>query len=58
MPFSAAGILDNLSVKTEDGTYSLIQLGQIAQKNPQLVVVDLSTVPQVIRYYWNQSLLF
>ncbi len=41
------GVLDHLQVKTDEGTFTLIQLGQISQKNPSMVIVDLSTMPQV-----------
>ena len=41
------GVFDQLEVKTSDGTFPLIQLGQIVQKNPQLVVINLSASPQV-----------
>ena len=45
--FSHVGIFDNLQVKTADGTFPLIQLGQVVQKNPQLVVINLTASPQV-----------
>ena len=42
------GVLDNLMVDTPDGKYPLIQLASIRQKNPQLIVVNLSSVPQYV----------
>ena len=41
------GMLDMLQIETPDGKFPLIQLGQIVQKNPQLVVVNLTSTPQV-----------
>lgn len=41
--------LDQLPVDTPDGRFNLIQLAQITQKNPQLVVVNLSSAPQYIK---------
>ena len=41
------GAFDNLIVDTEDGKFPLIQLGQLAQKSPQLIVINLTTSPQV-----------
>lgn len=43
---TSIGSLDNLIVKTPDGDYPLIQLAQIVQKSPQLIVVDMSALPQ------------
>ncbi|CAH1787522.1 unnamed protein product [Owenia fusiformis] len=40
--------IDRLSVHTEDGTFMLMQLAQITQKNPHLVVVNMATNPQYI----------
>lgn len=45
---TSVGALDNLAVKTPDGEYPLIQLAQIVQKNPQLIIVDMSALPQYI----------
>ena len=40
------GVLDNLSVHTPDGDFALNQLGQVVQKNPQLIVIDMTALPQ------------
>ena len=42
-----SGAFDNLAVETEDGKFPLIQLGQILQKSPQLVVINMASSPQV-----------
>ena len=42
-----AGAFDNLMVETEDGSFPLIQLGQVLQKSPQLVVINLASSSQV-----------
>ena len=41
------GVFDNLAVETEDGKFPLIQLGQVLQKSPQLVVINMASSPQV-----------
>lgn len=41
------GVFDNLIVKTAEGSFPLIQLGQVIVKNPQLIAIDLSSSPQV-----------
>ena len=41
------GAYDKLPVKTEDGVFPLIQLGQVVQKSPTLILVNLSASPQV-----------
>ena len=45
--FSYIASFDQLTVETSDGVFPLIQLGQIAQKSPTLVVVNLAAFPQV-----------
>ncbi|KAK7495775.1 hypothetical protein BaRGS_00012995 [Batillaria attramentaria] len=42
------GVYDNLQVKTDDGVFPLIQLGQIVQKNPTLILVNMAAAPQYI----------
>jgi len=42
------GVFDNLEVKTDDGNFPLIQLGQIIQKNPQMVTINLAMSSQYI----------
>ena len=41
------GVFSSLPVKTAEGTYSLIELAQISQKNPQLIVINMVSSPQV-----------
>jgi ribosome recycling factor len=45
---TSVGALDSLKVQTADGNFPLIQLAQIVQKNPKLIVVDMSGLPQYI----------
>ena len=45
--FFFKGALDKLMVETKDGRFQLNQLAQIAQKNPQMIVINLATSPQV-----------
>ncbi|CAL1538194.1 unnamed protein product [Lymnaea stagnalis] len=45
---TSQGVFDNLVVKTPEGNFPLIQLGQIVQKSPQLLTIDLTTSPQYI----------
>lgn len=42
------GVYDGLQVKTEDGVFPLIQLGQIVQKNPSLILVNMAASPQYL----------
>ncbi|KAL8562380.1 hypothetical protein ACOMHN_066094 [Nucella lapillus] len=43
------GAYDKLPIKTDDGVFPLVQLAQIAQKNPTLIVVNMATSPQYIK---------
>ena len=45
--FPFAGAFDRLVVETPDGNFPLIQLAQIVQKNPQLVIINMASMPQV-----------
>ncbi|XP_055896597.1 ribosome-recycling factor, mitochondrial-like [Biomphalaria glabrata] len=45
---TSIGAFDNLVVKTPEGNFPLIQLGQVLQKSPQLLTIDLATSPQYI----------
>ena len=40
-------MFDNLVVKTPDGNFPLIQLGQVVQKSPQLLTINMASSPQV-----------
>ncbi|KAK7095234.1 hypothetical protein V1264_006670 [Littorina saxatilis] len=42
------GVYDNLQVKTDDGVFPLIQLGQVVQKNPSLILVNMAASPQYL----------
>lgn len=42
------GVYDSLQVKTDDGVFPLIQLGQIVQKTPTLILVNMAASPQYI----------
>lgn len=41
------GVFDNLVVKTPDGNFPLIQLGQVIQKSAQLLTINMTPSPQV-----------
>ena len=43
---TSLGTFDTIIVDTDDGKFHLNQLGQIVQKNPQLLMINLGTVPQ------------
>lgn len=45
---TSVGILDKLPVNTPDGSFPLIQLGQVIQKSPQLIIIDMTGLPQYI----------
>lgn len=45
---TSVGILDKIEVETPEGTFPLIQLGQVIQKNPQLMMINLVATPQYI----------
>ncbi|KAH9507573.1 hypothetical protein Btru_051502 [Bulinus truncatus] len=47
---TSIGAFDNLVVKTPEGNFPLIQLGQVSQKSPQLLTIDLATSPQYITH--------
>ncbi|POI34968.1 hypothetical protein CIB84_001280 [Bambusicola thoracicus] len=40
------GALDHIIVTTKDGKFPLNQLGQISQKSPQLIVVNMTSFPE------------
>lgn len=42
------GVLGNLAIETKDGNFPLIQLGQVVQKSPQLLMINLAAAPQHI----------
>ncbi|CAD5120439.1 DgyrCDS9009 [Dimorphilus gyrociliatus] len=42
------GALERLDISTPDGNYPLMQLGQITQKNANLVVINMLATPQYI----------
>ncbi|GFR95589.1 mitochondrial ribosome recycling factor [Elysia marginata] len=42
------GVFDSLVVKTPDGNFPLIQLGQVVQKSPQLLTINMASSPQYI----------
>lgn len=50
MYYIILGSFDTIIVDTDDGKFHLNQLGQIVQKNPQLLMINLGTVPQVISF--------
>ncbi|XP_025112644.1 ribosome-recycling factor, mitochondrial-like isoform X2 [Pomacea canaliculata] len=43
------GVYDSLQIRTPDGVFPLIQLGQIVQKNPNLILVNMASSPQYIQ---------
>lgn len=43
----SSGVFDNLIVKTPDGNFPLIQLGQVVQKSAQLLTINMAPSPQV-----------
>lgn len=45
---TSQGVFDSLVVKTPDGNFPLIQLGQVIQKSPQLLTINLAASPQYI----------
>ncbi|KAK2174596.1 hypothetical protein NP493_790g01022 [Ridgeia piscesae] len=45
---NTSGAFDNLAVEMEDGKFPLIQLGQVLQKSPQLVVINMASSPQKV----------
>jgi len=45
---SAAGSLDRIPVETADGKFPLIQIAQIVQKNPNLMIINCTMAPQYI----------
>lgn len=49
------GALDHIIVTTKDGKFPLNQLGQISQKSPQLIVVNMTSFPEVRTYYWRHG---
>lgn len=46
---TSVGSFDRVVVETSDGRFHLNQLGQIAQKNPQMIMINLAAVPQHIK---------
>ncbi|XP_041369281.1 ribosome-recycling factor, mitochondrial-like [Gigantopelta aegis] len=45
---TTSGAFDSLVVNTDDGRFPLIQLGQIVQKNPQLILINMAASPQYL----------
>ncbi len=45
---TSQGLLDEVIAETPDGQFPLIEIAQITQKNPQLVVINMATNPQYI----------
>ncbi|XP_064250163.1 ribosome-recycling factor, mitochondrial isoform X2 [Passer domesticus] len=43
---TSAGALDHITVVTKDGKFPLNQLGQISQKSPQLLIVNMTSFPE------------
>ncbi|XP_030817333.1 ribosome-recycling factor, mitochondrial isoform X2 [Camarhynchus parvulus] len=43
---TSPGALDHITVVTKDGKFPLNQLGQISQKSPQLLTVNMSSFPE------------
>ncbi|XP_013774469.1 ribosome-recycling factor, mitochondrial-like [Limulus polyphemus] len=46
---STAGSIENVQVNIEGSIYPLNQVAQIARKNPQLVVINMSSFPEAIK---------
>uniref|UniRef100_A0A0B6ZY78 Ribosome-recycling factor, mitochondrial n=1 Tax=Arion vulgaris TaxID=1028688 RepID=A0A0B6ZY78_9EUPU len=44
------GVFDNLVIKTPDGNFPLIQLGQVIQKSAQLLTINMTPSPQYITH--------
>ena len=43
------GALDHIVVTTQDGKFPLNQLGQVSMKTPQLIMINMSSFPEVRR---------
>ncbi|NXT58624.1 RRFM protein, partial [Pluvianellus socialis] len=43
---TSPGVLDHVIVMTKDGKFPLNQLGQISQKSPQLIIVNMTNFPE------------
>lgn len=43
---TSPGALDHITVMTKDGKFPLNQLGQISQKSPQLMIVNMTDFPE------------
>ncbi|KFV51362.1 hypothetical protein N341_05081, partial [Tyto alba] len=43
---TSPGALDHIIVMTKDGKFPLNQLGQISQKSPQLIIVNMTDFPE------------
>ncbi|NXS14032.1 RRFM protein, partial [Neodrepanis coruscans] len=43
---TSPGALDHITVVTKDGKFPLNQLGQISQKSPQLILVNMANFPE------------
>ncbi|XP_051492622.1 ribosome-recycling factor, mitochondrial isoform X2 [Apus apus] len=43
---TSPGALDHIVVVTKDGKFPLNQLGQISQKSPQLLIVNMASFPE------------
>lgn len=48
--FFISGALDSIIVTTKDGKFPLNQLAQISQHSAQLLVVNMSSFPEVSRF--------
>ncbi|KAM8796594.1 ribosome-recycling factor, mitochondrial [Eudromia elegans] len=43
---TSPGAFDHITVVTKDGKFPLNQLGQISQKSPQLIIVNMTNFPE------------
>ncbi|XP_059720877.1 ribosome-recycling factor, mitochondrial isoform X2 [Haemorhous mexicanus] len=49
---TSPGALDHITVVTKDGKFPLNQLGQISQKSPQLLTVNMTSFPEALSLSW------
>ncbi|CAG5133140.1 unnamed protein product [Candidula unifasciata] len=47
---TSQGVFDNLVIKTPDGNFPLIQLGQVIQKSAQMLAINMTPSPQYITH--------
>ncbi|KAA8584230.1 hypothetical protein FQN60_008015 [Etheostoma spectabile] len=52
---TSPGALDHIVVTTQDGKFPLNQLGQVSMKSPQLIMVNMSSFPEMIQHCANQN---